>query len=117
MYVNLFYGHWFYCTNFGHKVANCRAYERNTQERNTYVDPHNIECYKCHNYGHIAWNCRSMTIPFVKKETYIRYTKVWKRKEQEKQHMNKDQVPKEKVKEEHMPKITRLAIVQERQGK
>jgi hypothetical protein len=53
-YVNLFYGHCFYCTNFGHKVADCRAYERNVQARNAYVAPHNIECYKFHNYGHIA---------------------------------------------------------------
>jgi hypothetical protein len=53
-YVNFFYGHCFYCTNFGHKVADCRAYERNVQARNAYVAPHNIECYKCHNYGHIA---------------------------------------------------------------
>jgi hypothetical protein len=37
MYVNFFYGHCFYCTNFGHKVADCRAYERNVQERNGYV--------------------------------------------------------------------------------
>jgi hypothetical protein len=107
-YVNLFYGHCFYCTNFGHKVADCRAYERNTQARNTYVAPHNIECYKCHNYGHIAQNCRSMTVPSMKKETYIRYTKIWKRKEQEEEQVNK---------EEQISEITRLAIVRERQGK
>jgi hypothetical protein len=53
-YVNLFYGHCFNCTNFGHKVVDCRVYERNDQARNAYVAPHNIECYKCHNYGHIA---------------------------------------------------------------
>ena len=29
-YINLFYDHCFYCTNFVHKVADCRAYERNT---------------------------------------------------------------------------------------
>jgi hypothetical protein len=28
----------------------------------------------------------------MKKETHIEYTKVWKRKEQEKEHMNKEQV-------------------------
>jgi hypothetical protein len=44
-YVNLFYGHCFYCTNSRHKVDDCRAYERNNQERNTYVAPQNIECY------------------------------------------------------------------------
>ena len=30
-YENLFYGHCFYCTNFGHKVADCRDYKRNVQ--------------------------------------------------------------------------------------
>jgi hypothetical protein len=72
------------------------------------VVPHNIECYKCHNYGHIAQNYRIMIVTSMKKETYIIYTKVWKRKEQ---------VPEQQVKEEQMPKITRLSIVRERQGK
>ena len=94
----------FYFTNFGHKVAYCRAYERNIQARNTYVAPHNIECYKCHNYGHIDWNCRSMTMPSTKKEIDIRYTKIWKRKEQEEEQVNKDKISE----------ITRLVIVQER---
>jgi hypothetical protein len=26
-YQNLFYGHFFTCNNFGHKVVDCRAYE------------------------------------------------------------------------------------------
>jgi hypothetical protein len=38
-YVNFFYGHCFYCNNFGHKVANCRAYGKNFQARNNYVSP------------------------------------------------------------------------------
>jgi chromosome segregation ATPase len=38
-YENFFYGHCFYCTNFGHKVADCRDYERNVQARNAYVAP------------------------------------------------------------------------------
>jgi hypothetical protein len=53
-YVNIFYAHCFYCTNFRHKVAYYRAYERNNQEINAYVAPKNIECYKFHNYGHIS---------------------------------------------------------------
>jgi hypothetical protein len=65
-YVNLFYGHCFNCTNFGHKLIDCRAYERNDQVRNSYVTPHNIECYKLHDYGHIAQNCRSMIKPSMK---------------------------------------------------
>ena len=59
-YANLFYGNFFYCANFGHKVANCKDYKRNVQARSAYVAARNIECYKCHNYGHIASDCRSM---------------------------------------------------------
>jgi predicted RNase H-like nuclease (RuvC/YqgF family) len=90
-YANLFYGHCFYCTNFGHKVADCTDYKRNVQARNVYVAPHNIECYKCHNYGHIASDCRSMIDISMKENTDIRYTKVWIRKNEE--QVNKDQVP------------------------
>jgi hypothetical protein len=100
-YENLFYGHCFYCTNFGHKVADCRAYGRNAQARNAYVAPHNIECYKFHNYGHITHDCRSMIDTSMKERIDIRYKKVWKRKQEE--HVNKDQVPE----------ITGLAIVRD----
>jgi hypothetical protein len=41
-YVNLFYGHCFYCTNFGHKVPYCRARGINVQARKSYVVPHDI---------------------------------------------------------------------------
>ena len=75
-YAILFYGHCFYCTNFGDKVADCRAYGRNFQERNAYVAPHSIECYKCHNYGHIARDCRSMIDTSMKENTVIGYKKV-----------------------------------------
>jgi hypothetical protein len=97
-YANLFYGHCFYCTNFGHKVADCRDYKRNVQARSAYVVARNIECYKCHNYGHIASDCRSMIDTSMKENTDIRYKKVWIRKQEE--HVNKDQVPE----------IARLAI-------
>ena len=76
-YVNLFYGHYFYCTTFGHKVADCRDYKRNVQERSSYVAPCNIECYKFHNYGHISSDCRSMIDTSMKKNIDIRYKKVW----------------------------------------
>jgi hypothetical protein len=103
-YVNLFYGHCFYCTNFGHKVADCRAYGRNVQARNAYVAPHNIECYKFHNYGHIARDCRSMMDTSLRKNTDIRYKKVWKRKQE---HVKEDQM------NEGHPKVilSRLEIV------
>jgi chromosome segregation ATPase len=79
-----------YCTNFGHKVADCRDYKRNVQERNAYVAPCNIEGYKFHNYGHITSDCRSMIDTSMKENTDIRYKKVWIRKHEE--HVNKDQV-------------------------
>jgi hypothetical protein len=91
-YVNLFYGHCFYCTNFGHKVADCRAYERNNQARNAYVAPQNIECYKCHNYGHIARNCRSMIRPPMKENIDERHKKVWRRSEKQEEQVNEEQV-------------------------
>jgi hypothetical protein len=89
-YVNFFYGHCFYCTKFGHKVAYFTTYERNFKARKSYVAQHDIECYKCHNYGHIAHDCRSMMDTSLRKKTNIIYKKVWKRKqEHEKEyHMN-----------------------------
>jgi hypothetical protein len=53
-----------------------------------YVAPKNIECYKCHKY------CRSGIVPSMKKKTYIRYTKIWKRKEKEEEQVKKEKVPK-----------------------
>jgi hypothetical protein len=90
MYINLFYGHCFYCTNFGHKVADCRDYKRNVQARNVYVALRNIECYKFHNYGHIACDCRSVIDISMKENTDIKYKKVWITKQEE--EVNKDQV-------------------------
>jgi hypothetical protein len=90
-YANLFYGHYFYCTNFGHKVANYKDYKRNVQARSAYVVARNIECYKCHNYGHISSDCRSMIDTSMKANTDIIYNKVWIRKQEE--QVNKDQVP------------------------
>jgi hypothetical protein len=91
MYANLFYGHCFYCTNFGHKVAYCRDYKINVQARSAYVVTHNIECYKCHNYGHITSDCRSMIDTSMKENNDIIYKKLWIRKWEV--QVNKDQVP------------------------
>jgi hypothetical protein len=82
-YTNLFYVHYFYCTKFGHKVADCRDSKRNVQELSAYVAARNIECYKCDNYGHIANDCRSMIDTSMKKNIDIRYNKVWIRKHEE----------------------------------
>ena len=91
-YENFFYGHFFYCTNFGHKVPDCRDNKRNIQARSVYVAPRNIECYKYHNYGNIVSDCRSMIDTSMKENTDIKYKKVWIRKKEE--QVNKDQVPK-----------------------
>jgi hypothetical protein len=90
-YENLFYGQFFYCTNFGHKVADCRDYKINVQADRAYVVARNIEFYNCHNYGHITSDSRSMIDTSMKKNTDIRYKKVWIRKHEE--QVNKDQVP------------------------
>jgi hypothetical protein len=82
----------FYCTNFGHKVADCRDYERNNQARNAYVAPQNIECYKCHNYGHTARNCRSMIRPPMKENVDVGHKKVWRRSEKQEEKVNEEQV-------------------------
>jgi hypothetical protein len=79
-YVNLCYGHCFYCTNFGDKVADCKDYKINVQARNDYVAPPNIECYKCYNYGHISHDCRIMIDTSMKDKIDIRYKKVWIKK-------------------------------------
>jgi len=72
-YESFFYGYFFTCANFGHKVVDRKAYGRNVQARNSYVAPRNIECYKFHNYGHIAQICRSMIEPSMKENVDIRY--------------------------------------------
>jgi hypothetical protein len=79
-YVNFFYGHCFYCTNFEHKVADCRYCKIIFQSRNAYAAPRNIECYKFHYCGHIARNCRIMINTSMKEKTDIKYKKVWIRK-------------------------------------
>jgi hypothetical protein len=89
MYVNFFYGHCFIFTNFRNKVVDCRAYGRNVQERNAYVAPQNIECYKFHNYGHITHDCRSTMDTSMKDNTAIIYKKVWKRKQE---HVKEEQM-------------------------
>jgi hypothetical protein len=82
-YENLFYGHCFRYTKFGHKVAYCRDYKRNVQADCAYVVTHNIDCYKFHNYGHIGSYCRSMINTSMKENIDIRYKKVWIRKQEE----------------------------------
>jgi hypothetical protein len=92
MYQNLFLVHCFTCTNFGHKVVDCRAYRRKDQTRDGYMALSNIECYKCHNYGHIAQNCRSVIEPPMKENINIIYMKFWRRNEKQEEQVNENQV-------------------------
>jgi hypothetical protein len=91
-YVNLFFGRCFNFTDFGHKVVDCRAYERNVQTRKAYVAPHEIDCYKCHNYGHIARDCRSMIKPPMKENIDERYKKDWKISEEQEEQVNEEHI-------------------------
>jgi hypothetical protein len=81
-------------------------YERNVKEKNSYVAPHSIECYKSHNYGHITHDCRSMMDTYLRNNIDIRYNKVWERKQE---HVNED-----KMNQGHLEFIlSRLAIVRD----
>jgi hypothetical protein len=91
-YVNLFYGHLFYCNNFGHKVVDCRAYERNVQTKKYYVAPHDIECYKCHNYGHISRDCRSMINPPMKENIDEKIQEGLENSEEQEEQVNEEQI-------------------------
>jgi hypothetical protein len=78
-YQNFFHGYCFYCSNFGHKIANCQIKFRDMQLRSSrnkqylqhrtkkpmsrqhstnHFDLLNneLECYKCHNFNHKAAN-------------------------------------------------------------
>ena len=82
-YQTIFFGLCYACNNFGHKVVNYRANNRN----NNYFESHTqrgysripsetqrqsyksleylsteVECYKCNNFGHMTKNCR-MLVP------------------------------------------------------
>jgi hypothetical protein len=83
-YQTIFFGLCYACNNFGHKVVNCRANNKN----NNYFESHTqrgysrrpsetqrrsynrfeslsteVECYKCNNFGHMAKNCRMIVPP------------------------------------------------------
>jgi hypothetical protein len=83
-YQTIFFGLCYACNNFGHKVVNCRANNRNnnnfeshtqrgysrrpseTQRRsyNRFESLRTeVECYKCNNFGHVAKDCRMTVLP------------------------------------------------------
>jgi hypothetical protein len=82
-YQTIFFGLCYACNNFGHKVVNCRANNRNSNNFESYTQRDysrrpsdtqrrsynrfeslstEVECYKCNNFGHMAKDCR-MTVP------------------------------------------------------
>jgi hypothetical protein len=83
MYQTIFFGLCYACNNFGHKVVNCRANNRNNNNFESHTQKGysripsetqrriynmfeslrtKVECYKCNNFGHMAKYC-TMTIP------------------------------------------------------
>jgi hypothetical protein len=114
MYQKQNYGHFFNCANFGNKVVNCRAYEKNRRNYLRYMNngypikyyeayninennfgslSNEVECYKFHKYGHINHDCRSMMDTSIKENIDIRYKNIWKRKQ--------EQVKEEQMNEGH----------------
>jgi hypothetical protein len=82
-YQTIFFGLCYACNNFGHKVVNCRANNRNNNNFESHTQrgysrrpsetqrrsynrfeslSTEVECYKCNNFGHVAKDCR-MTVP------------------------------------------------------
>jgi hypothetical protein len=82
-YQTIFFGLCYACNNFGHKVVNCRANNRNINNFESHTQKGyprrpsetqrrsynrfeslstEVECYKCNNFGHMAKDCR-MTVP------------------------------------------------------
>jgi hypothetical protein len=82
-YQTIFFGLCYACNNFGHKVVNCRANNRNNNNFESHTQTGysrrpsetqrrsynrfesfstEVECYKCNNFGHMAKNYR-MAVP------------------------------------------------------
>jgi hypothetical protein len=107
-YQNFFHGYCFYCSNFGHKIANCQINFRDTQLRKSinkkslqhktkqpmtkqsctnHFDLLNneLKCYNCHNFGHKAANFHLKNYkadPRIK--PLARNVNTWKKKDSEK---------------------------------
>jgi hypothetical protein len=107
-YQNFFHGYYFYCSNFGDKIANCQIKFRDMQLRisrnkkslqhrtkqpmsrescTNHFDLLNneIECYKFPNFGHKAANCHLKNYkedPRIK--PIARNASTWKKKDSEK---------------------------------
>jgi hypothetical protein len=83
-YQTIFFGLCYACNNFGHKVVNCRANNRNNNNFESHTQrgysrrpsetqrrsynrfeslSTEVECYKCNNFGHVAKDCRMTVLP------------------------------------------------------
>jgi hypothetical protein len=84
MYQTIFFGLCYACNNFGHKVMNCKANNRNINNFEIHTQkgyPRSpsekqkiiynmiesfsteVECYKCNKFGHMAKDCRMKAPP------------------------------------------------------
>jgi hypothetical protein len=82
-YQTIFFGLCYACNNFGHKVVNCRANNKNNNNFESHTQrgylgrpsetqriiynmfeslSTEVECYKCNNFGHMDKDCR-MAVP------------------------------------------------------
>jgi hypothetical protein len=107
-YQNLFHGYFFYCSNFGHNIANCQINLRDMQlrrsrnkkslqhrtkhpmsrqHRNKDFDLLNneIKCYNCHIFGHKVVNCHLKNYKVDPRiNPLARNGSTWKKKDSEK---------------------------------
>jgi hypothetical protein len=107
-YQNFFHGYCFYCSNFGHKIANCQIKLRDMQLRRSrnkqslqhktkqpmsrqrstnHFDLLNneLECYNCHNFGHKPANYHLKNYKADPKiNPLARNVSTWKKKDSEK---------------------------------
>jgi hypothetical protein len=106
-YQNLFHGYFFYCSNFGHKIANCQIKFRDMQLRRSRnkqslqhrtKQPMNIQsftnhfdllnnelkCYNYHNFENKAANCHLKNYKIdTKIKPLAKNASTWKRKDSE----------------------------------
>jgi hypothetical protein len=96
---NFFYGYYLSCGNFGHKVVSCRTFRHNRNIGMRFNKPqmdmyqnslspllNGFECYICNNFGHKENECRSKMFPIYKKDRQEDFTKVWRKKNKNKEN-------------------------------
>ena len=97
-YPYIFLGYYFACSNFGHKVVSCRAYEKKRLKGKNYnfknnqtisqvksrnynsftpLQERDLELFNFHNYGHKEIKCRLMEI-LERVKDIKEQNKIWK---------------------------------------